>query len=230
MVEDLGLKGNELLAFSIIKAYSQGKYGCYYGGIENLARMIGATKNTTQSALRALEDKGLVERGYIYREGKQYCSFFATGEDITGSKIDPHRVKNCTDTGSKIDPNNKSNIKDININYQKEKGIKEREADFRQEVLQHSEYPTEMLEDFIRYWGEPTTGRTPRMKWELQKTWSLGGRLATWAKHEAEWKRAPQSAKQSQGFHYSAEDKERAAALREQRQREEAERLAQMNN
>ena len=42
-------------------------------------------------------------------------------------------------------------------------------------------YPAEMLKAFFSYWIEPNKSSTD-MRWELQKTWSLAGRLATWAK------------------------------------------------
>ena len=44
-------------------------------------------------------------------------------------------------------------------------------------------YPNEMLQDFARYWTEPNRTGT-RLKFELQQTWSMAGRLSTWAKNE----------------------------------------------
>ena len=40
-------------------------------------------------------------------------------------------------------------------------------------------YEVEMLEDFMEYWTEPNKSAT-KMKFELEKTWSLGRRLKTW--------------------------------------------------
>ena len=44
-------------------------------------------------------------------------------------------------------------------------------------------YPNEMLQDFARYWTEPNRTGT-KLKFELQQTWSMAGRLSTWAKNE----------------------------------------------
>lgn len=42
------------------------------------------------------------------------------------------------------------------------------------------EYGRQMLSDFFRYWTEPNKSGT-KMKFELERTWSISGRLATWA-------------------------------------------------
>ena len=36
-----------------------------------------------------------------------------------------------------------------------------------------------MLADFYRYWSEPNKSNT-KMRFELQPTWSIAGRIATW--------------------------------------------------
>lgn len=44
-------------------------------------------------------------------------------------------------------------------------------------------YPQDMIEDFYVYWSEPNRSKT-KMRFEMEKTWSLSGRLATWAKRD----------------------------------------------
>ena len=43
-------------------------------------------------------------------------------------------------------------------------------------------YPREMLKDFYDYWRE-TTPSGKKMRFELQKTWSIELRLATWSRN-----------------------------------------------
>lgn len=43
-------------------------------------------------------------------------------------------------------------------------------------------YDRDMLNDFYRYWKEPTRGKNPRALYQTKKTWSISGRLATWYK------------------------------------------------
>lgn len=61
------------------------------------------------------------------------------------------------------------------------------EGVFRMQVKQFAGvYPQEMLEAFTRYWTEPNPSGT-KMRFQMQKTWSLAGRLSTWAKNEAKF-------------------------------------------
>lgn len=48
-------------------------------------------------------------------------------------------------------------------------------------------YGKPMLLAFYQYWSEPTRSGS-RMRMELQPTWKLGGRLATWASREVKGK------------------------------------------
>lgn len=60
-------------------------------------------------------------------------------------------------------------------------------GEFKKKVAEFSGvYPETMLEDFWRYWSEPNKSGT-KMKFELQSTWSLAGRLSTWAKNETKF-------------------------------------------
>ena len=61
-------------------------------------------------------------------------------------------------------------------------------AEFRETLLPYEgKYGAEMLEEFYIYWSEPTKDGK-RMRYELNKTWSVGGRLATWYRHQTEHK------------------------------------------
>lgn len=67
-----------------------------------------------------------------------------------------------------------------NIEYNKET-IKEREDKFREKVQAYSnKYSQSMLDNFIRCWTEPNASNT-KMRFELQQTFEIGRRLATWA-------------------------------------------------
>ena len=53
-------------------------------------------------------------------------------------------------------------------------------------------YPTEMLEAFSDYWAAPLQNPKPSqvkagilLKYQTQETWSLAGRLRTWAKRDS---------------------------------------------
>lgn len=68
MTADLGLSGNELVAFAFM--WSESKQGVeeYDGGYTELAAAMGVTIPTTYNVLRKLADKGMVEFGGV-RDG-----------------------------------------------------------------------------------------------------------------------------------------------------------------
>ena len=49
-------------------------------------------------------------------------------------------------------------------------------------------YSSEMLNAFYQYWSEPNQKNT-KMRFELEKTWLLSSRLATWEKRENNYKK-----------------------------------------
>lgn len=60
-----------------------------------------------------------------------------------------------------------------------------RMAEFRKEVLDigGTIYTKQMLDRFIALWTEPNRAKKPKMRFELEKTWKISLRLATWAKN-----------------------------------------------
>lgn len=46
-----------------------------------------------------------------------------------------------------------------------------------------AKYPPQLLQDFFSYWSEPNRSNT-KMRFELQKTWDISRRLATWARND----------------------------------------------
>lgn len=62
--------------------------------------------------------------------------------------------------------------------------IESREEKFKETLRPLiGEHPKERITKFFNYWSERTTGGK-KMRFELQKTWELNKRLATWAGNE----------------------------------------------
>lgn len=62
--------------------------------------------------------------------------------------------------------------------------IDERKEEFHKAITPYEEkYGKEMCENFFDYWSEYNRGKT-KMRCELQKTWQVSKRLATWAKND----------------------------------------------
>lgn len=49
-----------------------------------------------------------------------------------------------------------------------------------------NKYSDEMINDFIEYWCEPNRTKK-KLRFEAQKFFSMGRRLATWARNEKKW-------------------------------------------
>ena len=128
MVNELKLKGNELLIYAIIFGFSQAENQFFTGSLNYLASWCGiSSKTTVKTILNNLIDKGLLEKEDIYKNGVKYCKYKALTEikfisipadedkkNCKGiSKIDMGYINNCyggisiIDTGiSEIVPNN----------------------------------------------------------------------------------------------------------------------------
>ena len=66
--------------------------------------------------------------------------------------------------------------------------LEERQVKFYDTLRPYvTKYPAEMLRAFYDYWSEPNRSRT-KFRQELEKTWDLPRRLATWNKREKERK------------------------------------------
>ena len=118
MVNELKLKGNELLIYAIIFGFSQAENQFFTGSLNYLARWCGiSSKTTVKTILNNLIDKGLLEKEDIYKNGVKYCKYKALTEiksisipadedkkNCKGiSKIDTGYINNCYGGISKID-------------------------------------------------------------------------------------------------------------------------------
>lgn len=118
MVNELKLKGNELLIYAIIFGFSQVENQFFTGSLNYLASWCGiSSKTTVKTILNNLLEKGLLEKEDIYKNGVKYCKYKAlteiksisipADEDIKNcngiSKIDTGYINNCYGGISKID-------------------------------------------------------------------------------------------------------------------------------
>lgn len=119
MVEELGLKGSELVAYALIYGFSQDGESWFTGSAQYVADWCGIARRNALGVLQKLTDKGLVEK---VRTGRG-CAYRVC-ENITGDKtslvIKHHRTGDKTSpvTGDKTSPNN---IGDITSNNARER-------------------------------------------------------------------------------------------------------------
>lgn len=107
MVEELGLKGSELVAYALIYGFSQDGESWFTGSAQYVADWCGIARRNAIDVLRRLTDRGLVEK---VRTGRG-CAYRAC-RNITGDETSPvmkhHRTGDETSpvTGDETSPNN----------------------------------------------------------------------------------------------------------------------------
>lgn len=128
MVKDLNLKGNELLIYAIIFGFSQDGVNKFEGSLQYLANWTGTSKTSVQTNLKALIDKGYIEKEEKYINNIKFVSYYAKNlHSIQKSCIPYKKVnggiqenciggmqKSCTNI---IDNNNIDNNINNNNNY-----------------------------------------------------------------------------------------------------------------
>lgn len=65
-----------------------------------------------------------------------------------------------------------------------------RELEFRRQAATHSQYSKELVDAFCNYWTE-SKPNGKKMRFEMQKTFDIKRRLATWAKNESQFNKSP---------------------------------------
>lgn len=115
MTGELGLKGNELLVYSVVNSFSQGRKGCFYGSLADLAEIVGCSSASSDRSLRSLVERGLIDKTDMYIEGVKRCAYSITQNDkATLSKCKRGFTQN--DKGSLINMTNTYNKDNNKIN------------------------------------------------------------------------------------------------------------------
>lgn len=135
--------------------------------------------NTYINTLNDLIDFGFVK--LIEKSKNQYSSniialsnFNKTDDKALDKALIKHETKHSQST--------------VSINKQetiKQETIEQRKLKFADSLKEFVDvYSRDMLNDFYSYWTEETQDKIPKLKYELQKTWSYSRRLAQWKRNE----------------------------------------------
>jgi hypothetical protein len=76
MINELQLKGNELLVFAIIYGFSKDGQGKFDGSIKYLSDATGASRTTTIKTLHSLIEKELILKENFVVNNIQFCKYF----------------------------------------------------------------------------------------------------------------------------------------------------------
>ena len=81
MVNDLHLKGNELLIYAIIYGFSQDGESEFTGSLQYLADWTQSTKQGVMKALQGLLEKKLILKNVEYKNNLRFCTYKSTLKD-----------------------------------------------------------------------------------------------------------------------------------------------------
>ena len=96
MVNELKLKGNELLIYSIIYGFSQTEDQVFNGSLQYLADWTNSTKQGVSKNLKSLVDKGYIVKQDKYVNSVKFCEYYATKLDTVYNKVSQDMQQSLT--------------------------------------------------------------------------------------------------------------------------------------
>lgn len=113
MVNELKLKGNELLIFAIIYGFSQDGQQSFSGSLQYLADWCNSTKQGILKNLKSLCEKGFIRRNENVINGVKFVEYYATEFNGVLNKVEQGIEQSLTGGSKQSLPNN-TNIDNTN--------------------------------------------------------------------------------------------------------------------
>lgn len=117
-----------------------------------------------------------------------------SGNEPDGNQEETKEKPSNNQSEAKAEPNVNDNVNDNENKDNTPNGVSKKDAakaatlkrkeSFYQSLVPYvGKYPKDMIRAFFDYWSELNKSRT-KMRYELEKTWELSKRLATWVNRE----------------------------------------------
>lgn len=106
MVNNLELKGNELLIYAIIYGFSQAEDQAFSGSLQYLADWTNTSKQSVLNNLKSLQEKGYITKTEKMLNGVKFCSYKCDLTLPVFKKVEWGSQKSCTGGSQKSLPNN----------------------------------------------------------------------------------------------------------------------------
>lgn len=147
MVNDLELKGNELLIYAIIYGFTQLENQEFKGSLQYLADWCNSTKQGVIKSLKSLIDKGLIEKKEMIFNNVKFVSYYATKFNSIKQSLTGYSTKFNGGIKQSLPNNINNNIED-NINKENiSKDIKESYGQYKRVKLSIKEY-NKLIEEY----------------------------------------------------------------------------------
>lgn len=200
----LQFKGNDLAVMLYLLTHAN-KEGVCEVSYSILSEELGLSIQSCRTAINHLKvtskltSKSTSKKSYItICKYESYCTEYnseqqANQQALQQAKIDELMAK-IAELEMQIEKGKKRKKKEtlpMSADDAIEK-LKERALVFYNSLIPYvdsrgGKYPKEMIRAFYNYWSEPNKSRT-KMRLEMEKTWELGRRLATWANNNKTFK------------------------------------------
>ena len=199
------------------------KRGTFITSPEKLSNKLGIKYQSVRTCLMRLEKTGEINKqstnkytiitvnNYDSYQGEQQTKKSKSNKQLTINQQTTNKQL-TTDKNEKNNKNEnnekKEDIVETSSTDIKKDILRARARIFETEVKSFTEYPKEMLREFLLYWIEPNKSFT-KMRFEQQKTWELKLRLIRWASNQKNFKKTEVSShvmpsKNIGGSNYSA--------------------------
>lgn len=120
MVNDLKLKGNELLVYAIIYGFSQDGETHFTGSLKYLADWTNSTKRGVMKNLQSLTEKGYIKKVDRFINGVKFCEYYATKFYTLVNNV-TYPSEHSSIGGSEHSSTNNIDINNIAYNIEKKK-------------------------------------------------------------------------------------------------------------
>ena len=144
MVNELNLKGNELLVYAIIYGFSQAENQLYNGSLQYLADWTNSTKQGVMKNLKSLVNKGYIGKIDKLINGIKFCEYYATKFNGVVNKVEHGMQQSLMGGMQQSLPNNNNIYNNINNNNNI--------YDFLQKELGRTLSPTEI--EKVKEWED----------------------------------------------------------------------------
>ena len=109
MVNQLNLKGNELLIYAIIYGFSQEENQTFSGSLQYMADWTNSTKQGVIKCLKSLQKKELIGKNEKYINGVKFCEYYTTKFNGVLNKVEQGIKQSLTGGIKQSLPNNIDN-------------------------------------------------------------------------------------------------------------------------
>ena len=172
MINELKLKGNELIVYAIIYGFTQIEGQLFNGSLQYLADWTNSTKQGVVKNLKSLIEKGLIKKNDKVINGVKFCEYYVTKFNRVCNKVEQGIQQSLIPPMQQSLTNN-INIDNTNNNINNNKRFKKPTIeDVKQYCLERNNNIN--AEQFIDYYEANgwKVGKNPMKDWKATiRTW-----------------------------------------------------------